>query len=176
MYVDKLTGLLGRQAAIAPLPLRLCYPPASLRREALKGGVGVTMCLATLVFLSPAPLIAWPVGAIGLVFLGYVAQQAWRRRMVFELDAQGVARVAGGPRRAIRWKELEGLRLKFYASRRRSLQGTLVLALRAGRTRFRLDSSLEDFPTLLLHAAAAARERDFRLDATTSTNLAQLGL
>jgi hypothetical protein len=120
------------------------------------------------------------VAAVGALFLLYLVQQGWRRAMRVELTSQGLARMApvGTGERAHRWvwRDLEELRLHFYPHRRRSLEGTLVLILRAGGARLRLDSSLEHFPTLLLHAASAARERGLKPDATTKANLAQLGL
>ena len=99
-----------------------------------------------------------------------------RRSLRYVLDASGLTCAGAGPARRIDWNQLDRLRLNFYPHRRRSLQGTLVMALGAGKVRLKLDSNLEHFPTLLLHAAAAARKRGLPLNPTTLGNLAALGL
>ena len=175
MYLDKLGTILGRPAVIKPLPLTLRYAPERLRGEAIKAASGVVLCVAALLVLSPAAAIAWPIGLVALLFLAYLIQQ-WRRRALrLELDSAGLAHDTGGSARRIAWARLDTFRLHFFPHRRRSPQGTLVLTLR-GDSRMKLDSALVDFATLLLHAAAAARERGLTLDATTEANLAQLGL
>ena len=175
MHTDKLSTILGRPITIATLPATLRYPPGTLRREGIKGALGALVCFATLAGLAPAPVIAWPLGIIGVLFVAYLGQQ-WRRRTLrAEVDSDGVT-AGSGDRKRLRWADLEGLRLNFYPNGRRSLQGTLVLTLRRGSTRIKLDSTLEHFPTLLLHAAAAAREGNLEPDPTTEANLQQLGL
>jgi hypothetical protein len=176
VYLDKLSTILGRPAVIEPLGLTLVYAGRWLRAEGLKGALGLVLCAAILYGLRPAPLIAWPVGGAGLLFALYLGQQVWRRRLRFELDAGGLTRVGGGAAKRIDWQRLEKLRLQFYGQRRRSMQGTLVLTLGVGGVKLKLDSNLEHFPTLLLHAGAAARERGLRLDPTTAANLVALGL
>ena len=184
-YIEKLSTVLGRAAEIAPLPVTLRYPSAGLRREGIKGCLGAAACFGTLTGFAPAPLIAWPLGLIGALFVLYVGQQ-WRRRAVrLALDERGLTPAPSGrpgeatggtQRRSIAWRELERFRLNFYPHGRRSAHGTLVLHLRAGRTRLKLDSTLQDFPTLLFHAAAAARDRGLEPDASSQANLEQLGL
>lgn len=175
MYTDKLSTILGEPVLIEPLPLTLRYAPARLRNEALKAAVGAALCLAVLLALRPAAVIAWPVGMVGVLFPAYLVQQVRRRALIVELDAAGLSRKAGGATRRLEWSALDRFKLQFYPHRRRSLQGTLVLTL-GGGFRVKVDSGLAHFPTLLLHAAAAARERALTVDSTTSANLAQLGL
>jgi len=161
---------------IEPLALTLLYPPRTLRAEGIKGALGLALCTAILAGLRPAPVLAWPLGGAALLFALYIAQQVRRRSLRYELDAPGVTRAGAEPARRIGWNQLDRLRVNFYPHRRRSLQGTLVVSLGAGKARLKLDSNLEHFPTLLLHAAAAARERGLPLHPTTSANLAALGL
>ena len=176
MNADKLNSLLGRPVAIAPLPVTLRHSAAGLRREAAKAATGAAICFATVILLSPAAVIAWPLGFVGFLFLAYLGEQWRRRRIGYELDAAGVAYAGGGRRRRIDWARLDDLRLNFYPRRRRSQQGTLVLVLRAQKTKLKLDSTLDHFPTALLHAAGAARERNLQPEPTTAANLSQIGL
>jgi hypothetical protein len=179
--LDKLSAILGRPAAVEPLPVTLRYTPAHLRAEAAKAGLGAAICFGAIVFLSPAPIIAWPVAVAGLLFLLYLGQ-LWRRRALrLELTFDGIARTTGNadgadPTARLNWHVLQELHLHFYPHRRRSPHGTLVLTVRGDGMRVKLDSSVEHFPTLLLRAAGAARERALPLDRTSADNLAQLGL
>jgi hypothetical protein len=175
VFLDKLTTILGRDAVIEPLPLTLRYAPGTLRAEAIKAALGAALCVAALLVLSPAPLIAWPIAAVGLLFVAYLAQQWRRSRLRLELDSAGLTRTAGVASKRLDWNTLRAFKLQFYPNRRRSLQGMLVMTLRGG-FRVKLDSALEHFPTLLRHAAAAARERSLTLDPTTAANLSELGL
>jgi hypothetical protein len=173
---DKLSAILGRPAELAPLGLTLRYPPRALRWEAIKGAFGALLCGAMLFGLEPAALIAWPVGGAAILFVAYAGQQIRRTGLRYHLDADGISRVAGGRSCRVSWTALDRLRLNFYSHRRKSQQGTLSLVLGAGAVRLRLDSGLDHFPTLLLHAAAAARGRALQPDPTTEANLAALGL
>ena len=176
MYLDKLSTILGRPAVIEPPPLTLSYPARGLRAEGIKGALGLALCLGILLALRPAALIAWPLAGAALLFAYYAGQQVLRRSLRFELDGSGLSRVMGSRRRRLDWSGLEELRLHFYPHRRRSLQGSLLLTLRSREVRFKLDSSLEHFATLLQHAGAASRERELIVDSITGANLAELGL
>ena len=54
--------------------------------------------------------------------------------------------------------------------------GWMQLALRAGHSKLRLDSRIEDFGKIVARAARAARQRGLPLNPSTTASLAALGL
>ena len=177
MLTEKLSRLIGQPTEVAQLPLTLAYPPKATGWESLKGAAGAAICFGVVGFLNPAPFLGWPIGGLGLLFGAYAIQQFRRRALRYRLDDQGVTELRGDARRAIRWQELAEFQLNFYPQSKKDAVGTLVLILQDGsRRRFKLDSTLEQFPTLLDRAAAAARSRNLTLNPTTEANLAQLDL
>ena len=177
MLTEKLSRLIGQPAEMAQLPLMLAYPPKALGWESLKGAAGAAICFGVVGFLCPSPFLGWPIGGLGLLFGAYAMQQFRRRALRYRLDDQGLTELRGDARTAIRWQDLAEFHLKFYPQSKKDAVGTLVLILRDGsRRRFKIDSTLEQFPTLLDKAAAAARSRDLTFPPTTEANLAHLDL
>ena len=77
---------------------------------------------------------------------------------------------------ALRWSDLDGLRLRYYAPRRKKATGWMALTLRAGPRRLSLDSTLPEFEQVAVRAIGAARRNGVELDDITVGNLAALEL
>jgi hypothetical protein len=173
---EQLAKLLGRPVELAPVPFTGRYPQGVLTWEIIKSAIGLGVCVGLVYFLSPTPFIAWPLLGVGALFGAYLLQQARRVPVRFAVDEQGVTRIRGSQRAPWRWNELEDFRLNYYPNGRKATMGTLVMVLRNGKGRLKVDSSLDQFPALLSRAAQAARERNLTLHPTTQSNLDQLGL
>ena len=176
MRTDQLAKLLGRPVEVAPLPVTGRYPEGVLKWEIGKAAAGIVLCLGLVVALRPSPWIAVPLLIVTGLFCTYLAQQVRRLPLRFALDEHGVTRIHGGQHGSFRWNELQDFRLNYYPNGRKATMGTLVIVLRNGKTRLKIDSTLDHFPTLLAHAAQAARDRRLELHPTTVANLDQLGL
>src|SRR5574341_1145442 len=114
-----------------------------------------------------AKLIGRPVEVKALPLTGRYAPATLRWEA-----GKGIAGAAGAlavlrGRETIAWGELEGFRLHFYGFGRQARTGTLEVRLTARGRRIKADSALDHFPTLLVHAAQAARTRGLALDPTT---------
>lgn len=176
MQLGLMAKLIGRPVEVKALPVTLRYPPATLRSELLKAGLGAALCFGVVFGLDPSPWVAVPVALLGVLFAGYGLVQ-WRRGGVtFELDEKAVTRIQGTRRTVIPWDQLDSFRLHFYAFGRKAREGTLEVRLGAAAGRFKADSTLDHFPTLLVQAARVSRARNLPLDPTTAANLEQLGL
>jgi hypothetical protein len=173
---DQLAKLLGRPVELASVPFSGRYPQGVLTWEIAKGCAGLAICLGIVVLLQPTPWIAWPLLVVAALFGAYLTQQARRVPLRFAVDDVGVTRIRGGQRTHWRWNELDEVRLNYYPNGRKASMGMLVLVLRNGKGRLKVDSSLDHFPALLSRAAQAARERNLALHPTTQANLDQLGL
>jgi hypothetical protein len=168
--------LIGKPVEVKALPVILRYSPTVLRWEAGKSAVGGGVCFAIVLGLQPSLWVGVPVAVVGGLFALYGLQQ-WRRGSLhYEVDQQAATRVQGSHRESIPWGQLDGFRLHFYAFGRKAREGTLEVRLSAGDRRFKVDSAIDHFPTLLVQAAGIARERVLPLDPTTQANLEQLGL
>lgn len=176
MQLGLMAKLIGRPVEVKALPVTLRYAPDALRWEAIKSGVGALICAGIVVGLQPAVWIAVPVGIVGLMFAYYGVQQVRRGGVSVEVDDRAATRVHGTQRVSIAWEKLESFRLHFYAFGRKAQEGTLEVRLAAGGDKFKVDSTIDHFPTLLVQAARVSRERNLTLDPTTVANLEQLGL
>lgn len=176
MNTEPFSKLIGRPATVEPLPATARYPQDVLLWESAKSGIGAAVCVGVLVALEPSPWIGWPVALVAGLFAAYLLQQVRRIPLRFDVDDTGVTRIRGGRRTALRWEQLNSLRLNYYPNGRKAASGTLVLVLRNGSQRFKVDSNLDHFATLLARAAQAARSKGLELHPTTEANLAQLGL
>lgn len=176
MHTDRLARLMGRPVEVEALPFTARYPRRMLWWEVGKSGAGVAFCGGFIVAVNPAQAVAWILGAVGLMFGLYLVQQARRFPVRLRVHDQGITPGEDGAD-TLRWEAVRRFRLKFYPHGRRAESGTLVLIMADGGTRkLKVDSSLDAFPSVLAHAAEAAREHEVTLDETTEANLAQLGL
>ncbi|HKI98742.1 MAG TPA: hypothetical protein VKB51_09740 [bacterium] len=176
MRTDQLSKLLGRPVEVAPVPFTGRYPQRMLTWEIVKACAGVAICGGMVLLLRPTPWIGWPLVGAAALFAAYLYQQATRVPLRYTVDDTGVTRIKGAQRTPLRWSELKDVRLAYYPNGRKATMGTMVLVLRNGKTRFKMDSSLDHFPALLSRAAQAARERELALHPTTQANLEQLEL
>jgi hypothetical protein len=176
MQIGLMAKLIGRPVEVKALPVTLRYAPDTLRWEAIKSGVGVAVCLGIIFGLNPSMWIAVPVGIVGLMFAYYGAQQLRRGGVTIEVNEEAATRIHGVRRTTIHWEKLETFRLHFYAFGRKAQEGTLEVRLAAGGEKIKVDSTIDHFPTLLVHASRVARAQNLTLDPTTVANLDQLGL
>jgi hypothetical protein len=172
-----MSRLIGRPATIANMPVTMKYLRGHIKWEAAKGFVGAACCFGVLIGFQPQNWFGWIVGGLGAFFLYYFLVQVRNALVTYRLDESGLTEEFGGRKRVLRWGELRKLRLHFFSPKRGKFdKGTLHLTLWGDDSQFKLDSTLDHFPTLLRKSAEAARNRELYLDPTTLSNLEQLGL
>lgn len=149
--------------------VELAYRTAPLVADYLRAAAGVGLTVVPLVVMDPA----WPVD-IGLVallvmFLSFLVQ-TWRRQHTRVLLApSGVALVQPAERR-LAWSELEGLRLRWFGSRRQG-RGWLELELSGEGRRLVISSNLDRFEMVVKAALDAAHANGVVLDPPTRANV-----
>jgi hypothetical protein len=154
----------------------LRYPVASLYPDYLRSALGLALSVGPLLLLDLAGAVAVLLGGLGVVFAWFGARTAVRHLSRVELSAEAIALSGPLPRR-LAWRDLERMKLAYYAPRRSRDDGWLQLTLSGGRSRpIRLDSTLAGFDRVLGQASRVARSKDLRLDSATDANLAALGL
>lgn len=171
MPTEALAGpsAMGR-AAIPGDDLELGYRWAPIWADLLRAGGGLGLALLPLVLLTPP----WPV-ALGLVALGAVFAlfllQTWRRQhSLIRLSEEGIA-VTGATERALAWRDLDRLRLRWFGPRRQGGGGWLDLELSGRGQRIAVTSALDGFELVLDRALAAAERNGVALEPVTRANL-----
>lgn len=151
------------------------YSPRALNADLLRAGIGLFCCLVplaavdfgavmTLVFAIPAALFA----IFGL--------RTWRHRTVtVHLDADGISTEGPGAT-SIAWRDLTGLKLSYFSTRRDRESGWMQLKLHAQTGTIALNSALEDFDDICRATFEAARSFDIEMSDASARNFAALGL
>lgn len=166
------------------------YPIAVLWGDYLRSAVGVALTGVPAILVPPGPVVTSLLGGLALVFAGFGARTALRQRLRMTADEHCLAwhtlvwhtlvwhtpvwQTMG--RRSLNWRELDSVRLAFFATRRRRGEGVMELTLRAGPTRIKLDSNIVGFADIARLAHDAARNLGVELTTRTIGNFQALGV
>jgi hypothetical protein len=150
------------------------YLPQKLLPDYLRGAAGLAIC-AGLCALAPnvtAVLVIF--GGLGLLFGLFMLQTAQKQMLTLKMTEDGIGKGSNSAG-AKAWRELQALRLRYYALRRNKPGGWMALRLDFPGQRLGIDSGIEGFEEIVARAARAARDRRLQLDDTTRANLAAIG-
>jgi hypothetical protein len=151
------------------------YPLDALVGDYGRALAGLALVGLPLVTLDLGAWIAGFLGALGALFAVFAVRTALRQASHVELAADGIA--SSGPfGRSIAWRELDTVKLGYYATRRDGKNGWMQLALAGAGKRITLDSRITGFDAIVEQVARAANARGISVGATTAANLAALGL
>jgi hypothetical protein len=154
----------------------LRYPVAALYPDYLRTALGLAVTLGPLLLLDLAGVVAALLAGLGLLFAWFGTRTVVRHLSRVELTGDAIALCGPAPRR-LAWRDLERMKLAYYAPRRSRDDGWLQLTLcSAGGRPIRLDSTLSGFDRVLSEASRVARAKALPLDAATHANLFALGL
>lgn len=152
------------------------YPATALYPDYLRVAFGLTLTAGPLLLLDLAAVPAGLLGGLALLFGWFGMRTGMRQMSSIELSPEALT-VHGPLERRLAWRQLERLKLAYYAPRRARDGGWLQLSLRAAAGQpIRMESSLDGFDQVLRRAVTAAAANGLELDPTTQANLAALGL
>lgn len=151
------------------------YPSTAMLGDYLRAAAGFVPAIA---ILSTAP-----VGVVGVSILGGIAalfavfgiRTALSHGTRIEI-ADGEVRSSGLLRVSISLRELDRMKLAYYATRRDGRGGWMQLELRSGASTLRLDSRIEGFAALVEASARAAERRGLSLSPATLANVQAVGV
>jgi hypothetical protein len=153
----------------------LRYRRQPLVADMVRAAVGVILTGGPLLFveLSPATLIIF--GGLATVFAFFGVRTLLRSYNEIELSEAGVKirGVLGGD---IAWRQVNGMKLGYYTTRRDRQGGWMQLTLQGGGRRLRFDSTLEGFDRLARRAVRAATANGAVLSSATLANLAAMDI
>lgn len=151
------------------------YPAVALRGDYLRAGTGFILT-AGLAAAAGGQVVATAVlGGAALVFVAFGLRTWGRQKTTVAADDDGIS-TSGGRCVNLSWRELDGLKLRYYATKRDRTGGWMQLTLAAGRRRLTLESSLDGFLEVARRAAHAAAANELTLDSATRNNLLALGI
>lgn len=153
------------------------FKRGALLADGARAAAGLLISFGPLVLLETAVVVTWICSGLTILFAWFAGRTAVRARSRVVLSAKGIELL--GPRpSAIRWEDLEEIRLAYFAPRRaQERTGWMQLTLRERTgSRLRVDSTLERFDDLLATVHRVASAADLPFDPATSSNFAALGL
>lgn len=155
--------------------LHSTYDRRTLLADFARSAAGMAFTLGPALFLNPIPVLFWIFLAAGMLFLafGVKTAQKWVTRVSMTADELTVSTPFTA---SIAWKDLKSVKLRFYATRRKTRKGWMQLTLRDGRSRVVLDSALEDFDTVSKYAGRWILRNDLDLDVPSRENFLALGI
>lgn len=149
------------------------YPHAVIRADYVRAAAGLAVTLLPLLAGRPGTIATVLLLLVAALFATFALRTRAKQLLVLRCDEDGVATERG---KKIVWKALRSLHLRYYATKRDRKQGWMHLTLKDDNTTMRLESTLENFDTILRRAADAAAANGLVLTPTTQTNLAGRGV
>ena len=149
------------------------YPARSLAEDYARGAAGLVFLAIALVPMHWVLHLAF--GLVAALLLSFGIRTYLRGRSRVVLDETGIA-VVGPWGKRLAWAALDGLKLRYFSTRRDRKRGWMELSLSAPGTRLTIESQIEGFEEIVRRAVAAAAERGLRVDPSTEGNLAALDM
>ncbi|HEV2677721.1 MAG TPA: hypothetical protein VGV37_24535 [Aliidongia sp.] len=147
------------------------YPTRSLVEDYARGAAGLVFLAIALVPMHWALHLVF--GLVAALLLSFGVRTILRGRSRIVLDEAGIA-VVGPMGKRLAWTALDGLKLRYFSTRRDRKRGWMELTLTGPGIKLAIESQVEGFETIVRQAAAAAKRRGLTVDPSTEGNLAAL--
>ncbi len=154
---------------------RHVYPGSAMIGDYLRAAAGFVPVAAILATTSVGAVAGTVLGGFAVLFSVFGVRTALRHGTRVEMTEDAL-RCSGPIGRSISWRELDGLKLAYFSTRRDRRDGWMQLELRAGASILRMDSRIEGFNQVVGRAAQAAEARGLSLNPATAANLEALGI
>jgi hypothetical protein len=151
------------------------YPADALLGDYVRAGAGLLLAGAPLVLVPLNVYVEGVLGALAALFGCFGGLTALRHVRRIEVGEEGIA--ARGPFPVqLAWEALDGVTLRYFATRRDGSRGWMELKLRGAGRRLLLDSRIEGFNDIAQRTARAVARRHLELTPATAANFAALGI
>jgi len=149
---------------------KFCYTTKEINKEYLRAAVGIAFSLVPLLLLKPSSVIVSILASMFCLFFLYGIRAIDRSQTQICVTAGGICS-EGIFTRAIKWEELEALKLSYFSSRRDGEAGWMQLKLKGRGVRLRVESTISDFEILVSICASMAQKNDIQLDRASIRNM-----
>ena len=147
------------------------YPARSLLEDYARGAAGLVFLAVALVPMHWVLHLIF--GLVALLLLSFGVRTFLRGRSRIVLDGSGLALV-GPVNKQVAWSSLDGLKLRYFSTRRDRKQGWMELTVRGAGAKLAVESQIEGFEDIVRAAAQAAVARGLTVDPSTEGNLAAM--
>lgn len=151
------------------------YDRGPIYADLARSAIGSTVTLGPALFLDPLPVLFWIFLACGALFVTFGAKTLLKAVTSVSVDTTGL-HVSGPLSRSVAWNELQSVKLRYYATRRKSDKGWMQLNLRDGSSKIVIDSGLSGFEPIARIAAKQVLDKDLEIDIPTQENFNALGI
>lgn len=151
------------------------YGIHALAGDYMRAGAGLAIAGAPLLMLDVAGVVAVTLGGLAVLFAVFGARTAWRHRTVLEITGDGII-LREPARRQVRWSELTGCRLDYFAPRREDGEGWMQLTVKGAGQTIRVESTIAGFDRIAAAVAGAATACEIELTDITAANFNALGI
>lgn len=151
------------------------YPFSALVWDYARGVAGVGIALLILVTNEWDNQLVWLFVGLTILFAIYTMLTVIKQITRFSVTEEGIE-CGWWRRRAVSWRKLSELSLRYYPTSRNRQRGWMTLTLKSDGKRIDVDSMLPGFPDIVARAVHAARENGVSIDRVTADNLTALGV
>jgi hypothetical protein len=127
----------------------------SLAGDYTVAAAGLALTAGPLALLPVVPAVAWGLGIAAAGFALHGLRTAFQHASPLELTPDGLSRGGPLPRRIL-WDRLDGIRLRYFSTRRDGARGWMQLTLKENGNRIRIESTLPGFDDIVRRAVRAA--------------------
>ncbi|HKF71236.1 MAG TPA: hypothetical protein VKB68_05770 [Stellaceae bacterium] len=151
------------------------YPTDALVGDYARAGAGLVLAGAPLLLVPLNIYVEGLLGGLAALFACFGGLTALRHARRIEVGEEGIAARGPFPVR-LAWGTLEGVNLRYFATRRDGSRGWMELKLRGSGRRLLLDSRIDGFNDIAQRTARAAAQRHLTLTPATAANFTALGI
>jgi hypothetical protein len=151
------------------------YPPRALAADYGRAVLGIMVTATPLALVEAGRTVTAVLVALTVTFVLYAVRTACRGATRVWVDDEGIA-TRGVRRTRLSWRDITGMRLHYYSTKRDGRAGWMQLRLSGPAGAMRIESSLDGFVDIVRRAYAAARSRGIALNPATAANLRLLGV
>ncbi len=151
------------------------YPTGSVLADYGSALVGMALTLGPLAAFNVIPVVVYILGALGALFLAFGFRTLLRHLTRVEVSSERI-RIEGPAGGAFRWRQLDAMSLRYYATRRDKMGGWMQLKIKGDGRAVTLDSTLVGFNDIVRRALRAAEDNGVALASGTLANLPSLGI
>ena len=151
------------------------YDRGPVYADLVRSAAGCAVTFGPVLFLNPIPAVFWICLAGGALFTVFGIKTLVKAATTVSLDDREV-RLTGPLSASVAWDDLRSVKLRYYATRRKSTQGWMQMILRGAGRKVVIDSALDGFETIARTAAAHVLKNDLEVDFPTQENFNALGI